>query len=64
MEKNRGYGSPYDRGSADAYYWRDREPHKYPNGTDKPPRVTLTDPDEIAEYNLGYDECDDRKDWG
>lgn len=61
---DRGYGSPYDRGSCDAYYWRSRDPHKYPNGTGCPPRVTLTDPAEIAEYNLGYDEETDRKDYG
>lgn len=63
-ETRRTHGSPYDRGSADAYYGRVRDPHKYPNGTYNAPRVDLTDPAEIAEYNLGFDEQWDRKDWG
>jgi hypothetical protein len=58
------YGSPYDRGSADYYYSRKRFPHKYPNGTYNGEMVILTDPIEIAEYNQGYDECTDTKDWG
>lgn len=60
---NRGHGSPYDRGGADAYYWRQPEPHKYPNGTGVPPKILLTDPEEIAEYMLGYREMPERKDW-
>lgn len=58
------HGSPLDRGRADAYYERPKDPHKYPNGTYNPPRVKLTDPVEIAAYNRGFDTCDDRKDWG
>lgn len=61
---DRSHGSPFDRGSADAYYRRGKEPHKYPNGTYNPPRILLTDPDEIEAYNLGYDTQDDFKDWG
>ena len=58
------HGSPYDRGSADYYYWRPRDPHKYPEGTGRGERVTLTDPEEIEAYNAGYDEETDRKDFG
>jgi hypothetical protein len=48
-------GSPYDRGGADAWYGRPRDPHKYPSGTYKGERVALTDPQEIEAYNTGYD---------
>lgn len=58
------HGSPMDRGSADAYYGRPKDPHKYPNGTGNPPRVALTDPFEIECYHYGYDNEYDRKDWG
>ena len=61
---DRSHGSPYDRGSADAYYWRKADPHKYPNGTYNGERVVLTDPAEIAAYMAGYNNETDRKDWG
>lgn len=57
------HGSPADRGSADAYYGRRCDPHKWPEGTGFGERITLTDPIEIAEYNSSYDNEDDRKDW-
>ena len=37
------HGSPYDRGSADYYYGRGRNPHYYPNGTGNAPRVKVED---------------------
>ena len=30
---NETHGSPFDRGSADSWYGRERKPHFYPNGT-------------------------------
>jgi hypothetical protein len=57
-------GSPYDRGHSDAYYGRQKSPHKYPEGTNKGERIELTDPVEIEEYLAGYNECTDFKDWG
>ena len=60
----RTHGSPEDRGSADAYYGRGPEPHKYPNGTGNPPRIELTDPTEIVAYLAAYEGETDRKDWG
>ncbi len=42
------HGSPFDRGSADSYYGRPRDPHKYPNGTGNAPRVN-----ELTEAELG-----------
>lgn len=58
------HGGPYDRGAADYYYWRPREPHKYPKGTYVGERVTDLTEEEVEAYNAGYDECNDRKDWG
>lgn len=63
------HGSPYDRGSADAYYRRASDPHKYPNGTYSEPRIGESDltPEEVAAYNKGYADqvaSGDFKDWG
>lgn len=49
------HGSLHDRGSADSYYRRGRQPHWYPNGTYNEPRVTRLTAEEIAEYNAGFD---------
>ena len=64
MEYDKRHGGPYDRGSADAYYGRPRSPHKFPGATGHGERITLTDLAEIEAYTAGYNECDDRKDWG
>jgi hypothetical protein len=53
---NKDHGSPYDRGGADSYYRRGRDPHWWPEGTGFGTRVerenmTLK---EIAEYDFGY----------
>jgi hypothetical protein len=48
------HGSPFDRGSADSYYGRAREPHKYPNGTGNLPRVEELTEAERQEYMAGY----------
>lgn len=57
------HGSPGDRGSADAYYGRPKDPHYYPNGTYNPPRIDEKDmsPEQIVEYHNGYDNETDRK---
>jgi hypothetical protein len=63
--KEHGYhGGPRDRGSADAYYGRPKDPHKYPEGTYNGERVTDLSEEELAAYHYGYDNEDDRKDWG
>ena len=65
MKKYR-HGSPYDRGSADRYYGRPFNPHFYAGDSytsDKFDRHSMTD-EEIEEYRLGWEEEDDRKDWG
>ena len=48
------HGSPFDRGSADSYYGRPRDPHKYPNGTGNHPRVNELTEAELDEYLAGY----------
>lgn len=60
------HGSPYDRGSADAYYRRPRDPHYWPNGTYEGARVEAKDMTSLqrAEYEKGYAEQVDFKDWG
>ena len=61
------HGSLYDRGSADSYYHRDRNPHWFPQGTYNGDKVTAMSDEEIAEYNAGYDwneQYGDKKDWG
>jgi len=58
------HGGPWDRGSADAYYGRPFDPHKFEGATYTTPRVKLTDPEEIEAYADGYHTTDDRKDWG
>lgn len=60
------HGSPEDRGSADRYYGRPYNPHYYPEGTYKGTRVTMESltPQEIVDYTRGYNNEEDRKDWG
>lgn len=63
FDRNR-HGGLYDRGSADSYYGRRKDPHWYPEGTGRGERVTDLTEEEIKEYNLGYEENTDFKDWG
>ena len=63
------HGNAFDRGSADSYYHRPRNPHLYPLGTGNGDRIEIDNmsPEEIEAYNAGYDwneECGDKKDWG
>lgn len=67
--KYSGHGQPFDRGGADAYYGRRRDPHWWPEGTYNGDRVEAKDmsPEEIAAYHAGYDRAiadNDVKDWG
>ena len=60
------HGGLYDRGSADSYYGRPRNPHWYPNGTYKGDAVEDLTPAEVAEYLAGYDyneQFGDKKDY-
>lgn len=68
MRNETGYserhGSPYDRGSADAYYGRAPRPHYFIGESFHSPMVTDLTEDERAAYMAGYTEETDRKDWG
>ena len=60
------HGGLYDRGSADSYYNRGRDPHWYPEGTGHGEKVTDLTTEEIAEYMAGYDwneQFGDKKSW-
>lgn len=60
------HGSPQDRGSADRYYGRPYDPHWYPEGTGKGSRIEMAQmtSNQIVEYTWGYNNEEDRKDWG
>lgn len=53
---NKCHGSPYDRGSADAFYRRGCNPHWYPEGTHVGRRIDedeMTE-EQVNEYLKGY----------
>ena len=61
------HGSYFDRGSADSYYHRDRNPHRGGVGGMSGPRIPATTAEEIEAYHAGYDyneQYGDKKDWG
>ena len=60
------HGSPQDRGSADAYYGRPYNPHYYVGASLQSERVEKNNmtAEEIEAYRYGYDNEEDRKDWG
>jgi len=60
------HGSPEDRGSADAYYQRRRSPHFFIGKSITGIYVPMSEMTQaqINSYNLGYDNEDDKKDYG
>lgn len=50
------HGGLYDRGGADCYYGRPRDPHWCPQGTGNGAKEKAILAEEIAEYDAGYDE--------
>lgn len=52
---NTSHGSPYDRGTADSYYGRPFNPHKYPKGTYVGDGVTDLTDGELMAYAVGYE---------
>ena len=50
------HGGPFDRGSADSWYGRPRDPHFYIGDTSMSPRITEPQmrPEEIQAYIAGY----------
>jgi len=62
------HGCPFDRGSADSYYGRIRNPHKGGVGGDSGPRVESNEmtAQEIADYGAGYnynESTGEKKSW-
>jgi len=53
--QRKNHGSLYDRGSADSYYGRPRDPHYGGVGGDSGPRVEVYDESSVAEYLAGYE---------
>jgi len=65
IEYNMEHGSPYDRGSADAWYSRQKDPHWYPQGSYKGERIgsERMTPRQLEAYHAGYDGEQGRKDY-
>jgi hypothetical protein len=49
------HGNAFDRGSADSWYGRGRNPHKGGVGGNSGPRVEQLDDNELEAYHAGYD---------
>lgn len=67
MPVDKSHGSLWDRGSADSYYRRPRDPHYYPHGSYNGEPVTDLSPEQVKEYLAGYawnQKHGDKKDWG
>lgn len=52
---DKSHGSYFDRGSADSYYGRDRNPHRGGVGGDSGPRIEATAEADIKAYLAGYE---------
>ena len=60
------HGCLYDRGSADSYYGRTRDPHYGGVGGDSGQRISVNDDASVAEYMAGYNDNEasgDKKEW-
>jgi hypothetical protein len=66
MTEQHRHGSAYDRGSADAYYGRPFQPHFFTGDTNRSTKITaeFMTAQELADYERGYKQETDRKDWG
>jgi hypothetical protein len=61
------HGSFFDRGAADSYYHRDRDPHRGGVGGMSGPRIAAETAEEFEAYHAGFDyneQFGDKKDWG
>jgi hypothetical protein len=67
--KNKKYderhGGPWDRGHADSYYRRSKEPHYYVGATASTPRIEVVNmtAEEIEAYMAGYQNNEDEGDF-
>jgi len=70
MTHDQRHGGAYDRGGADYFYGRERDPHYFTGGTSSPnceTRITDLTASEIKAYNDGFDDGERdgaQKDWG
>ena len=69
MPYDKRHGGAYDRGSADSYYGRRYDPHKYEGAPYATPRIEFDDlsPEDRAAYRAGWDDNEEAgnfKDWG
>lgn len=63
---DKSHGSFFDRGSADSYYGRPRNPHRGGVGGDSGPRIAAIKESEMHAYDAGYDyneQFGDKKSW-
>jgi hypothetical protein len=58
MSAHDRHGGPYDRGSADSYYRRGKNPHYFAGNSYMSKRIEAKDmtKDEIEAYNRGFDD--------
>ena len=66
QQYDKRHGGAWDRGSADSYYRRPYEPHKYVAGTGTSERVESLSADDLAAYRAGWnynEELGDFKEW-
>jgi hypothetical protein len=54
-EYDQVHGNAFDRGSADSYYGRQRNPHKGGVGGNSGPRIVELTTEELEAYHAGYD---------
>lgn len=52
-EYDKSHGSPWDRGAADSYYWRQPDPHYWT--TDRQPIFVAEDTPEWEAYMAGFE---------
>lgn len=69
VEFDKRHGGAFDRGSADSYYGRPRNPHYFEGKTYQSKMIGTGNmsEEEIHAYNAGYDyneQYGDKKDWG
>ena len=63
---DKSHGSFFDRGSADSYYGRQRDPHRGGVGGMSGPKILASYAEDIEAYHAGYDyneEFGDKKSW-
>ena len=66
VEYDQRHGGPWDRGSADAYYGREYDPHYFVGDSYQSDKVAFSkmSAEELVAYTAGYRNTHERKDWG